>query len=116
MKRRTSSLVVVLLQRARGLVGDGDLGNDELVLRLARRVRAQQQAVERIVRIGRSRQATVQKIGDRVTKRTRRERRRKGTNVSTSGNHWHVRDGQVSACVRTWSYRNGVFFFQILYS
>ena len=34
----------------------------------------------------------------------------------TSGSHWTVRLGHSRACVITKSYRNGVFFFQILYS
>lgn len=38
------------------------------------------------------------------------------TYLVTSGNHWAVRLGHSSACVITRSYRNGVFFFHILYS
>ena len=38
------------------------------------------------------------------------------TNLVTSGSHWAVREGHSSACVITKSYRNGVFFFHILYS
>ena len=34
----------------------------------------------------------------------------------TSGNHWTVRLGHSKACVITKSCKNGVFFFQILYS
>uniref|UniRef100_A0A1I8GPN7 Ragulator complex protein LAMTOR1 n=1 Tax=Macrostomum lignano TaxID=282301 RepID=A0A1I8GPN7_9PLAT len=34
----------------------------------------------------------------------------------TSGSHWAVRLGHSNACVITRSYKNGVFFFQILYS
>jgi hypothetical protein len=33
------------------------------------------------------------------------------TYVSLSGNHWHVRLGQSSACAMTRSYRYGEFFF-----
>eukprot|EP01052_Picozoa_sp_SAG31_P071107 SAG31_NODE_30014_length_386_cov_1.205575_1_plen_105_part_10 len=32
------------------------------------------------------------------------------------GSHWQVRLGHSSACVMIVSYKNGVFFFQILYS
>ena len=34
----------------------------------------------------------------------------------TSGSHWAVSEGHSRACVITKSYKNGVFFFQILYS
>ena len=38
------------------------------------------------------------------------------TCLVTSGNHCAVRLGHSRACVITKSYKNGVFFFQILYS
>lgn len=42
--------------------------------------------------------------------------RKSYTYFVTSGSHWTVRLGHSRACVITKSYRNGVFFFQILYS
>ena len=38
------------------------------------------------------------------------------TYLVTSGSHWTVRLGHSKAWVITKSYKNGVFFFQILYS
>lgn len=46
---RTSALVVILLQRAVDGLGDRDLRDQQLVLGLAGRVRAEQQPVERVV-------------------------------------------------------------------
>ncbi len=44
------------------------------------------------------------------------ERRDLKTHLVTSGSHCAVKLGHSRACVITKSYRNGVFFFHILYS
>lgn len=76
-------------------------GDLEVVLCLARGVRAEKQSVDGVGLVWRTVERLVRG----------REPRTDDTHDSLSGNHWHVRLGQSNACVMTRSYRYGAFFF-----
>jgi hypothetical protein len=71
-------------------LGEVHLGDHERVVRLSGRVRAQHHAVDGVVGI----LGAGVSAGDGA-------REGEGTHVSRSGSHWHVKEGQVSACVMT---------------
>ena len=75
--------------------------NLEVVLCLARGVRAEKQSVDGVGLVWGARERAVRG----------RSLEQASTHDSLSGNHWHVKLGQSNACVMTRSYRYGAFFF-----